>query len=32
MVNSETLLAPIGVIGIGAFLYYLGLGRGESNE
>lgn len=32
MANSETILAPIGVIGIGLFLLYLGMEAGESNE
>lgn len=32
MANSETMLAPIGVIGIGMFLIYLGMEAGGSNE
>lgn len=32
MANSETILCPICVIGIGAFLLYLGTEAGERNE
>jgi hypothetical protein len=32
MADSETMLAPIGVIGIGMFLIYLGMEAGGSNE
>lgn len=32
MANSETILGPIGVIGIGVFLFYLGMESGGSNE